>query len=133
MRNFCLFMLMAVCSLMAQATDYPYLVFTNTNGTTTVMNVSALTMSVSGSSLQVTNADETKTFTLTELASMQFSADGSTTALENVIDADADVEVFAVSGVQLGSFRSIKDAAQNLSTGAYLIKQGNNTQTIVVK
>ena len=73
-----------VCAVMAQAADYPYLVFTNTAGTTTVMSVTSLTITVSGSSLQVTNSDGTETFTLSDLASMQFSVDGSTTAIEEV-------------------------------------------------
>lgn len=119
---------------MAQAADYPYLVFSNTAGTTTVMSVSSLTMSVSGSSLQVTNSDGTETFTLTELVSMQFSADGSaTTAIEHVLEADRAVEVFSVTGVQIGSFGSLRKAVQELNAGAYVIKQGVNTQTVVVK
>ena len=123
-----------VCAVMAQAADYPYLVFTNTAGTTTAMSVSSLTMTVSGSSLQVTNSDGTETFTLTDLASMQFSADGSaTTAIENVLEADRAVEVFSVTGAQIGSFGSLIEAVQGLNAGAYVIKQGINTQTVVVK
>ena len=122
-----------VCAVMAQAADYPYLVFTNTAGTTTVMSVSSLTMTVIGSSLQVTNSDGTETFTLTDLASMQFSANGSTTAIEHVLEADRPVEIFSVTGVQLGSFGSLIEAVHGLNAGAYVIKQGVNTQTVVVK
>ena len=122
-----------VCAGLAQAVDYPYLVFTNTAGTNTVMNVSSLTIRVSGNSLQVTNSEGTESFTLTDLASMQFSKDGSTSAIENVLDADGEVEVFAVHGVRLGSFSSLTEAARNLRAGAYVIKQGGKAQTIVVR
>ncbi len=122
-----------VCAVMAQAADYPYLVFTNTAGTTTAMSVSSLTMTVSGSSLQVTNSNGTETFTLTDLASMQFSADGTTTAIEHVLEADSPVEVFSVTGAQIGSFGSLIEAVKGLPAGAYVIKQGVNTQTVVVQ
>ena len=124
----------ALCSIVAQAADYPYLVFTNTSGTTTMLSVSDMTLAVSGSSLQVTNADGTSSFTLTGLASMQFSKDGSTvSAIENVIDAGAAVELFSMTGISLGHFNTLLEAVSATGTGAYVIKQGANTQTIVLK
>ncbi|MBO6307185.1 MAG: hypothetical protein J6M55_06740 [Paludibacteraceae bacterium] len=130
-----LFVLAVVlCSLMAQAADYPYLVFTNTGGTSTVMDVSDLTLAVSGSSLQVTNTAGTTSFTLTNLANMQFSKDGSTvSAIENVIDAGVAVELFSMTGVSLGHFNTLLEAVSVTGAGAYVVKQGNNTQTIVIK
>lgn len=130
-----LFILAVVlCAVTAQAADYPYLVFTNTGGTSTVLSVSNLTFAVSGSSLQVTNTDGTSSFTLTGLANMQFSKDGSTvSAIENVIDAGAAVEVFSMTGVRLGHFNTLLEAVSATGTGVYVIKQGANTQTIVVK
>ena len=134
MKKFFALAVTVVCAVMAQAADYPYLVFTNTAGTTTAMSVSSLTMTVSGSSLQVTNSDGTETFTLTDLVSMQFSAESSiATAIENVLEADCAVEVFSVTGAQIGSFGSLIEAVQGLNAGAYVIKQGVNTQTVVVK
>ena len=127
-------MAVALCAVIAQAADYPYLVFTNTGGTSTVMDVSDLTLAVSGSSLQVTNTDGTNSFTLTDLANMQFSKDGNTvSAMENVIDAGAAVEVFSMTGISLGHYNTLLEAVSATGTGAYVIKQGNNTQTIVLK
>ena len=122
-----------VCTVMAQAADYPYLVFTNTAGTTTSLSVSNMTLTVNGSELSVTNAEGTQAFTLTDLAEMQFSKDGSVTAIENVIDGEKAVEVYSVTGVGLGSYGSLYEAAGVLSTGAYVIKQGGKSQTVVVK
>ena len=123
-----------LCAFFAQAADYPYLVFTNTGGTSTVLSVSNLTFAVSGSSLQVTNTDGTTSFTLTGLANMQFSKDGSTvSAIENVIDAGAAVEVFSMTGISLGHYNTLLEAVSATGTGAYVIKQGANTQTMVIK
>ena len=123
-----------VCAVMVQAADYPYLVFTNTAGTSTALSVSNMTLSVSGSSLSVTNADGTTAFVLTDLANMQFSVDGSTvSAIDHVLDAGQPVSVFSLTGISLGTFNSLTECVKALSTGAYVIKQGVKSQTIVVK
>ena len=122
-----------VCAGIAQAADYPYLVFTNTAGTTTSLSVSNMTLTVNGSKLSVTNAEGTQAFTLTGLAAMQFSKDGNVTAIENVIDGEKAVDVYSVTGVGLGSYGNLHEAAGVLPTGAYVIKQGGKSQTIVIR
>ena len=133
MKKFLVLAVTVVCAVMAQAADYPYLVFTNTAGTTTALTVSNMTLTVNGSELTVTNAEGTQAFTLTELAAMQFSQDGSITAIENVLDGEKAVEVYSVTGVGLGSYGSLYEAAGVLPTGAYVIKQGGKSQTVVVR
>ena len=130
-----LFILVTViCAVMAQAADYPYLVFTNTGGTTTVLGVTNMTLAVSGSNLSVTNADGTTAFVLTDLANMQFSVDGSTvSAIDHVLDAGQPVSVFSLTGISLGTFNSLTEGVKTLSTGAYVIKQGGKSQTVVVQ
>ncbi|MBR6167746.1 MAG: hypothetical protein IKQ50_04890, partial [Paludibacteraceae bacterium] len=71
-----IFMVLLVCAGMVQAGEYAYLVFTNTEGTKTALSVAELTMTVNGTQLDVTNAEGTVHFTLTDLAAMQFSVDG---------------------------------------------------------
>ncbi|MBR6168100.1 MAG: hypothetical protein IKQ50_06695 [Paludibacteraceae bacterium] len=122
-----------VCAVIAQAADYPYLVFTNTAGTTTSLSVSNMTLTVNGSELSVTNAEGTQAYTLTDLAAMQFSKDGNLTAIENVLDGEKSVDVYSVTGVGLGSFSNLHEAASVLPTGAYVIKQGGKSQTVVVR
>ena len=119
----------------AQAGTYAYLVFTNTESTKTALSVTNLTMTVNGTQLDVTNADGTVNFTLTELAAMQFSEDGETLAagIDNVLNADAPVQVYSISGTSLGTFDNLLQAAQQLNAGAYVISNGNNAQTIVIK
>ena len=128
------FLLLAVClAMMTHASTYNYLVFTNTEGTNTVFSVANLWLNVDGSELQVTNADGTVSILLTALKSMQFSEDSIISAVENVLNADAAVQVYSVSGSLLGSYGSLIEAAQTLDAGAYVISNGSVTQTIVVK
>lgn len=134
MKKFSLFVVMVVCALVARATDYPYLVFTNTAGTTTLLSVSNMTLNAIGTTLDVSNADGTTSFTLTDLANMQFSKDGSTvTALENVLDADKAIEVFSLIGMRLGSYENLMKAVTTLKSGVYVISDGKNSQKVVVK
>lgn len=133
MRKIGMVLAMLVCMVIAQAGEYAYLVFTNTSGTTTALTVSNLTATVSGSKLIVTNDDGTVNFAMTELASMQFSVDGETLALDNVLDGDKPVQVYSISGTSLGTFANLVQAAQQLSAGAYVISNGKNAQTIILK
>lgn len=128
------FLLLAVClAMMTHASTYNFLVFTNTEGTKTAFSVKDLMLNVDGSDLQVTNADGTVSILLTALKSMQFSEDSIISAVENVLNADAAVQVYSVSGSLLGSYASLMEAAQTLDAGAYVISNGSVTQTIVVK
>ena len=128
------FLLLAVCTtMMTYANTYQYLVFTNTEGTNTAFSVKNLMLNVEDGTLQVTNADGTISLLLTALKSMQFSEDGTLTALENVLDADAPVQVFSVSGTSLGVYGSLIEAAQTLKAGAYVISNGSVTQTVVIR
>jgi len=119
------------CTWTAQAGDYAYLVFTNTIGSATVLNVTGLTMNVEGTSLQVTNTTEHVSLALADLASMQFSNDP--TAIENVLDGDKPLDVFTPLGLKIGRYDNLLQAAGSLPAGAYVISNGRVTQKIVVK
>ena len=128
------FLLLAVCTaMMAHASTYNFLVFTNTEGTKTAFSVKDLTLNVEGSDLLITNAEGTVSMLLTAMKSMQFSEDGTVSAVENILNADTPVQVFSVSGTSLGVYGSLMEAAQTLNAGAYVISNGSVTQTIVVK
>lgn len=125
-------MLLAVClAVTVQAGTYSYLAFTNTDGTTTAFSVSNLTLTVNGSNLKVTNDEGTVNMVLTDLATMQFTNEA--TAVENVLNGDQPVQVYSLSGVSMGTFGSMVEAAQQLGAGAYVITSGKNAQTIVVR
>ena len=121
---------LAVC---ANAGTYKYLEFTSTSGTKTAFNVTNLTLTVSGSYLQVTNEDGTVSLTLLDLESMQFSTTNTTTALENnILKADAEIQVSTITGVSLGVYPSLMEACQSLNAGVYVISNGTQSQSIVI-
>ena len=120
-------------AMMAYASTYNYLVFTNQNATTTAFPVNNLTLKVNGNELSVTNNDGTVNLVLTNLVSMQFSKDKTITSLENVINADEIVQVYSVTGASLGTYNSMVEAAKKLSAGTYILSNGKLSQTIVVK
>jgi len=133
MKKWILFGLIAWCALAAQAGEYNYLVFTNTDGTTTAMTVTGLTLTVNGSVLQVTNGTDNVGFTLTDLASMQFSTADTLTAIPTVLNADKPVHMYTPTGVCLGLFPSLKQAAAVLNKGAYIVTDGSNSQKIILQ
>lgn len=120
-------------AMMAHASTYNYLVFTNQAGTTTAFDVTNLTLKINGSDLQVSNNEGTVNMLLTELASMQFSVDQTITGLENILDANAPVEVYSLTGASLGTYSSLVEAAKFLGMGSYVISNGNRSQTVVIK
>ena len=129
-----LFFLLALgFTMMAHADTYNYLIFTNQAGTTTAFKVNNLTLEVDGTDLQVTNDEGTVTLILSELASMQFSVDKTVTGVENILHADAPVQVHSVTGVFMGTYNSMIDAAKCLNMGTYVISSGNQSQTVVIK
>lgn len=121
---------LAVC---ANAGTYKYLEFTSTSGKKIVFDVTNLTFTVSGSNLQVTNGDGTVNLTLVDLASMQFSTTNTTTALENILNADAEIQVSTITGVSLGVYPSLFEACQSLNAGVYVISNGTQSQSIVIQ
>lgn len=129
-----LLMLASALWMQAEEYEYPYLVFTNTEGALTAFQVNDLTMHINGTQLDVTNNEGMVHFTLTDLSAMQFSVDGETlTALENVLNADARVEVYTLEGMSMGTFDGLLKAASSLRQGVYVITDGKNTQKIVIR
>ena len=121
--------------LSVQAGEYAYLVFVNQNNDTTTLSVADMTMSVNENSLTVTNAEGTVNFTLTDLQFMQFMTEGGQMAqkLDNVLDANAPIDVYTILGVKVGHYNSLPEAAGVLGKGSYVISNGKISQAIVVR
>ena len=135
MRKILVFAVMVVCAVMAQAADYPYLVFVNQSNDTTALSVTDMTLKVNDNSLTVTNAEGTVNFTLTDLQFMQFmTADGQMALrLDNILDANEPIDVYSILGVKVGHYNSLLEAAGVLGKGSYVITNGKNSQTIVLQ
>ena len=124
-----------VSAVMAQASDYAYLVFVNQNNDTTALSVTDMTLKVQENSLSVTNADGTVNFTLTDLQFMQFMTEDGQMAMsiDNMLDANAPIDVYTIMGVKVGHYNSLLEAAGVLGKGSYVITNGKNAQTIVLQ
>ena len=128
-----LLMVFALCAMMVQAETYNYLVFTNTEGTTTAFSVTNLTLTVNGSNLQVTNDEGTVDLVLTDLQDMQFSKNATLEGLEDILEADRPIEVYTLQGTKAGRFNNLLEAAGSLSKGVYVITNGKHAQTIILQ
>lgn len=123
----------AVLAIAANAGTYKYLEFTNISGTKTVFDVANLTLTVSGNNLLVTNNEGTVNMTLVDLASMQFSTTNTPTAVDNILNADAEIHVSSITGNLVGSYPSLIEAAKHLDAGVYVISNGELSQTILIQ
>ena len=135
MRKIGMVLAMLVCTGMVQAGEYAYLVFVNQNNDTTALSVTDMTLSVNENSLSVTNAEGTVNFTLTDLQFMQFMTEDGQMAMsiDNVLDANAPIDVYTILGVKVGRYNSLLDAAGVLGKGSYVISNGKKSQTIVLQ
>ena len=135
MKKILVFAVMVACAMMAQAADYPYLVFVNQSNDTTALSVTDMTLKVNENSLTVTNAEGTVNFTLTDLQFMQFMTEDGQMAqrLDNILDANEPIDVYSILGVKVGHYNSLLEAAGVLSKGSYVITNGKNSQTIVLQ
>ena len=135
MRKIGMLLAMLVCAVMAQAGEYAYLVFVNQNNDTTALSVADMTLRVQDNSLSVTNAEGTVNFTLTDLQFMQFMTEDGQMAmrLDNVLDANAPIDVYTILGVKVGRYNSLLEAAAVLGKGSYVITNGKTSQTIILQ
>lgn len=126
--------LLAVAAMQSiQAADYDYLTIVETDGTRTSLTAVGLTITFSDGSLVATNANtsETKTVSLTNLASLNFSTTNETTTGISSIEAE---------GFNLGEAEAIYDLSgrqipegTSLTRGIYIIKKGGITRKIQIK
>ena len=135
MRKIGMVLALLVSAVMAQAGEYAYLVFVNQQNDTTALSVTDMTLRVQDNSLSVTNADGTVSFTLTDLQFMQFMTEEGQMAmrLDNVLDANAPIDVYTILGVKVGHFSSLPEAAGVLGKGSYVITNGKNSVKVKIE
>lgn len=133
-------LLLALCwAALAQAATYKYMTFETTQGEKISFSVEGLiidflsenVLRISNNSISDGDGQAIRLEILDILTCMYFS--NEPTAVDNVLNADAPVDVYSVTGTPMGTFDSMMDAAGHLTVGTYVITNGMQTQTIVVK
>ena len=124
----------AAVAMPAHAADYDYLVFQNADGSVSSFAVGSLKITFANGQLQLVNSETSQSFSLQDLAKMYFS-NSVATSVEPLLPASeqAEVEVFAASGVAMGRFDSLGQAQERLAPGVYVVKQSGKTFKIAVK
>ena len=131
-------LLCIVSSMSMRAADYQYLVFTMNNGSTLAVTATDLTISFANDNLIATSGNETlATLPLVTLASMEFSNDKGTTAI-NVVSADG--AVLDVNSIITDAKNAIYDMqgrmmpqGSALPKGTYIVKNNNRTIKVNIR
>ena len=123
MKKLVLLIMLMTAAISAQADGYTYLTFETTDGTKVSVEVSALSMTISGTTLTAGSQQ----FTLSNLNKMYFSNSDETTGIESITIStlDDDAEIYDLNGRKM-----TKD---QLKKGVYVVKSKNGNHKIAVK
>ena len=133
MRKAMILLVASVGLLTAHADDYPYLMFQATDGTTTAVASSSLTITFADGDMTVTDGTTTQTLPLTSLSKMFFSADATGIEDTKTQASDEAIEVFTLTGISVGKYKNMQQAQNTLERGIYVVKSKNRTLKIAVK
>ena len=126
--------LMMALATAALADDYPYLAFQTADGTVKAVSVTSLTLTFSNGQLVATNGDGTYSFSLADLNKMFFTNEPTAVPSPLLWDGEGEtVEVFSLTGISLGTFRSIASAQEQLTEGVYVVKSGSEIRKMLMR
>ncbi|MGN0069836.1 MAG: hypothetical protein ACI4UC_05460 [Alloprevotella sp.] len=124
-----LFSMLTVCQVFADG--YGFLTVQKSDGSQMSFVADGLTITFAdGQFKAVADGKETQ-LALSELQKMFFSE--SSTGIESIVQSDAAVELFTLSGVRIGRFSSAASLPSNLEKGVYVVKTNGKTSKIAVK
>jgi len=116
----------------AQADDYNYLTVQQSDGTEQSFTASGLTITFSGTQMQVTQSGSTTAFTLADLNKMYFAE--SATGIESIESENADgqgaTQVYDLQGRRVNN-QQLQNGQQ--PKGIYVVKSKGTTQKVTVK
>lgn len=123
MKKLLLLIMFMTGTLSAQADGYTYLTFETTDGAKVSVEVSSLSITISGTTLTAGSQQ----FTLSNLSKMYFSSLNETTGIESITTTtlDDDVEIYDLNGHKV-----TKD---QLKKGVYVVKSKSGNHKIAVK
>lgn len=123
MKKLVLLIMLMTAAISAQADGYTYLTFETTDGAKVSVEVSALSITISGTTLTAGSQQ----FTLSNLNKMYFSNSDETTGIESITIStlDDDAEIYDLNGRKV--------AKDQLKKGVYVVKSKNGNHKIAVK
>jgi hypothetical protein len=123
MKKIVIIMMALVGALTVQAEEYAYLTFETTDGAKASVDVSSLTLTVSGNTLTAGS----QTFTLSNLSKMYFSNTSETTAIEEITTATLD------EAADIYDLQGHKVTKEQTKRGVYIVKTKSKTYKMIVK
>lgn len=123
MKKIVFILMVMVGAVQVQAEEYAYLTFETTDGARVSVDVSSLTLTISGNTLTAGS----QTFTLSNLSKMYFSNSDETTAIEAISSdgLDEEADIYDLQGHQV-----TKD---QMRRGVYIVKTKTKTYKMIVK
>lgn len=132
MRKAIILSLLTILTLGTRAADYEYLVFTLNDGTTQAVTATSIAINIGSDQLTVTDGNNTElaTFTLADLAKMEFSNDGGSTGISTIsadkLTTDEATAIYDMNGRQM-------PGNTQLPKGIYILKNNNRTIKVQIK
>lgn len=123
MKKIVIIMMALVGALTVQAEEYAYLTFETTDGAKASVDVSSLTLTVSGNTLTAGS----QTFTLSNLSKMYFSNTSETTAIEEITTATLD------EAADIYDLQGHKVTKEQMKRGVYIVKTKSKIYKMIVK
>ena len=123
MKKIVIIMMALVGALTVQAEEYAYLTFETTDGAKASVDVSSLTLTVSGNTLTAGS----QAFTLSNLSKMYFSNTSETTAIEEITTATLD------EAADIYDLQGHKVTKEQMKRGVYIVKTKSKTYKMIVK
>lgn len=122
----------ALLSLPAFA-DGEFLLFKTADGVSHSIAASGLEIKFEDGAMVATNASESLSLPLSDLATMEFAASNAVSSIVSSIEGT--VAVMNINGVMLGNYASAEEAANYLAPGIYVIRNasGESSKLLVRK
>ena len=123
MKKIVIIMMALVGALTVQAEEYAYLTFETTDGAKASVDVSSLTLTISGKTMTAGS----QTFVLSNLSKMYFSNTSETTAIEEITTATLD------EAADIYDLQGHKVTKEQMKRGVYIVKTKTRTYKMIVK
>ena len=117
MKKFLILGLLSILSIGMRASDYKYLLFTLTDGTTQSIDATGASISFSNGTLTATNGVSSLSIPLANLEKMAFSNEEDTTGIETV-----DIETLSDEHMSIYDLQGRSVSKGQMRKGIYIVK-----------